>query len=217
MLKAMSELQRLPRAPAGTDRPEGESRPLEEYVGQEIRAHRKRHGMTMADLAAAAEVSQGMLSKIENGQTSPSLSTIAALADALSVPVSGLFTPIETARAVSFIPAGEGRDMDRRGTKAGHLYQLLGEGVGGDVGMEPYLITLDAESETYDQFRHEGVEFIHVLSGELVYRHGERDFHMRPGDSLFFDAGAPHGPRELIVLPAVYLSIMGYKAEGPIG
>ncbi|MBP5858760.1 helix-turn-helix domain-containing protein [Marivibrio halodurans] len=212
----MSELRRIPRTPP-TDREAAEdTRPLEEYVGQEIRAHRKRQGMTMAELAAAAEVSQGMLSKIENGQSSPSLSTLAALANALSVPISGFFTPIESARAVSFIPAGEGRVMDRRGTRSGHLYQLLGEGVGGDVGMEPYLITLSSESETYDQFRHEGVEFIHVLSGELVYRHGDRDFHMKPGDSLFFDAGAPHGPRELIALPAVYLSIMGYKAEGAI-
>jgi transcriptional regulator with XRE-family HTH domain len=197
---------------AGTDA-DAAPAALEEYVGQEIRGQRKRQGMTMAELAAAADLSQGMLSKIENGQTSPSLSTLAALAKALSVPVSALFTPIETSRAVSYVPAGEGQKIDRRGTRSGHLYQLLGQGIGGDVQMEPYLITLSAESETYDQFRHEGIEFIHMITGELVYRHGERDFHLGPGDSLFFDAGAPHGPKQLLKLPAIYLSIIGYKGE----
>jgi len=189
------------------------ARPLEEYVGYEIRAHRKRQGMTMAELSAAADVSQGMLSKIENGQTSPSLSTLGALANALSVPISALFTPIEATRAVSFVPSGAGEAIDRRGSRSGHLYQLLGQGIGGEVGMEPYLITLSGESESYDHFRHDGAEFIHMLSGRLVYRHGDQEFTMGPGDSLFFDAGALHGPKQLLELPAVYLSIIGYKAD----
>ena len=83
----------------------------------------------------------------------------------------------------------------------------------GPLEVDPYLITLDEGSEPYDEFRHSGMEFIHVLQGRMVYRHGERTYTLGPGDSLFFDALSPHGPAELLELPAIYLSIIGYKGE----
>ena len=49
-----------------------------------------------------------------------------------------------------------------------------------------------------------------MLEGEVVYRHGDRLFTMQPGDSLFFDADARHGPEVLVKLPAKYLSIIAY-------
>ena len=162
----------------------------------------------MAMLADTAGLSQGMLSKIETGQTSPSLGTLASLAEALAVPLSSFFSAGERSRDVSFVPAGEGIHIDRRGTRAGHLYQLLGHSVRGDVNVEPYLITLDEAAETYEEFNHDGMEYIHVLSGRIVYRHGDREFKLGPGDSLLFDARSPHGPSRLVKLPAVYLSII---------
>lgn len=184
---------------------------LEKYIGAELRRHRRRANLTLASLARRAGVSQGMLSKIENGQTSPSLSTLGALAEALGVPLSVLFTPLDTSRDVSHVPAGQGLEIDRRGTRAGHIYELLGHGVRGPVGVEPYLITLSEESESFADFQHEGVEFIHMLSGRVLYRHGNHTFTLGPGDSLFFDAIAPHGPAELLELPARYLSIISYE------
>ena len=59
-------------------------------------------------------------------------------------------------------------------------------------------------------FQHEGMEFLYMLEGEVVYRHGDQLFPMQPGDSLFFDADAPHGPEVLVKLPARYLSIISY-------
>jgi quercetin dioxygenase-like cupin family protein len=49
-----------------------------------------------------------------------------------------------------------------------------------------------------------------MLEGELLYRHGDATYRMLPGDSLFFDADAPHGPEELIRRPIRYLSIISY-------
>jgi len=170
----------------------------------------------MAMLSDAAGLSQGMLSKIETGQTSASLTTLAALADALGVPLSSFFSASEQSRDVSYVPAGEGIRIDRRGTRVGHLYQLLGHSVRGALEVEPYLITLDEGSETYDEFRHEGMEFIHVLSGRIVYRHGDSEFTLSPGDSLFFDAQSPHGPTRMIDLPATYLSIISRPASGDL-
>ena len=187
---------------------------LEAAIGSEIRRQRKRQDSTMAELAEAAGLSQGMLSKIETGQTSPSLGTLAALADALGVPISTFFSATETSRDVSYVPAGQGIGIDRRGTRAGHLYQLLGHSVRGVLAMEPYLITLDEDSETYEEFRHDGLEFIHMISGSVRYRHGERSYDLKPGDSLFFDALAPHGPTALLELPAVYLSVIAHNRKG---
>lgn len=186
-------------------------RDLEKYIGLEIRKQRRRANITVQQLAKQAGLSQGMMSKIENGNTSPSLTTLASLADALSLPLSTLFTPLEESRDVSFVPAGQGLEIDRRGTRAGHVYELLGHGVRGPVAVEPYLITLKEESEAYGDFQHEGVEFIHMLEGEIVYRHGDRSFRLQPGDSLFFDSIAPHGPVELVELPARFLSIITYS------
>lgn len=185
-------------------------RDLEKYIGTEIRKHRRGADLTVQQLAQHAGLSQGMLSKIENGNTSPSLSTLAALAEALNLPLSALFTSLEQSRDVSFVPANEGLAIDRRGTRAGHVYELLGHGVGGAVGVEPYLVTLSEGSDAYGDFQHEGVEFIHMLAGEVIYRHGDCHFRMRPGDSLFFDSIAPHGPVELVTLPARFLSVITY-------
>ena len=50
-----------------------------------------------------------------------------------------------------------------------------------------------------------------MLEGEVVYRHGSNIYHMQPGDSLFFDADAPHGPVEFPRLPTSYLSVISYR------
>ncbi len=52
-----------------------------------------------------------------------------------------------------------------------------------------------------------------MLSGEVIYRHANLLYRMRAGDSLFFDADAPHGPEELVRLPARYLSIICYRRD----
>ena len=45
-----------------------------------------------------------------------------------------------------------------------------------------------------------------MLTGEVLYRHGEQSYHLRPGDSLMFDSAAPHGSERLLVRPMTYLS-----------
>lgn len=185
-------------------------------IGREVRAFRRKLGITVADLAAATGLSLGMLSKIENGITSPSLTTLQVLSRALGVPVTAFFRRYEEERSAVFVKAGEGLEIERRGTRAGHQYNLLGH-VGSNssgVVVEPYLITLTETSDVFPTFQHEGMELIYLLEGEVVYRHGANLFRMLPGDSLFFDADAPHGPEELTHLPIRYLSIISYPQGG---
>jgi transcriptional regulator with XRE-family HTH domain len=164
--------------------------------------------LTIADLASLADLSNGMLSKIENGYASPSLATLQSLADALNVPVTAFFRKYEERQDASYVPSGQGLVIERRGSKAGHAYQLLGHSVGKTIAVEPYLITLTVESEVFPLFQHAGMEFIYMLEGQLLYLHGDKSYRLAPGDSLFFDADTTHGPEELVELPIRFLSVI---------
>lgn len=181
---------------------------LEIAIGLQVRAFRRQLNMTVAELSKQAQLSPGMLSKIENGLTSPSLATLKSLSQALNVPVTSFFRKYEEERDASFVKAGEGLIIERRGSRAGHQYQLLGHTIGKQVFVEPYLITLTEKSDVFPLFQHSGVEFLYMLEGKVVYRHGSRTYTLEPGDALFFDSDAPHGPDELMTLPIRFLSII---------
>ena len=190
---------------------EGQS--IEEAIGAQVRALRKRQDMTVAELAGQAGLSAGMLSKVENGAISPSLATLQSLAHALNVPMTSLFADFEQRQDVTHVKAGEGLTIERRGTKSGHQYQLLGHPFPGNFAYEPYFITLTKAAEAYSNFRHEGMEFIYILEGEVGYRHGNQVYRLGPGDSLFFSANAAHGPEELRKLPLKFLSIIVFDRD----
>jgi transcriptional regulator with XRE-family HTH domain len=198
----------------GSNAPSEIVRRLEAEIGAEVRKLRKDLDLTVAELAVAAGISTGMLSKIENGTISPSLATLNALAMALNIPITRLFRETEEQRDCSFVKAGSGVRIERRGTKSGHLYDLLGHSIRGEIGVEPYLITLKRDAVPYTGFRHGGVEFIYMLSGKVRYRHADRTYVLEPGDALFFDSAARHGPEELINAPMTYLSIIIYPRQG---
>ncbi len=186
---------------------------LEVTIGREVRTFRKQLDMTVMELAKAAGLSAGMLSKIENGGISPSLATLQALSRALHVPVTAFFRRFEEGRDATYVRAGEGLKIERRGTRAGHQYELLGHSTGKRIVVKPYLITLTEESDVFPLVQHSGVEFIYMLEGEVGYRHSDRTYILRPGDSLYFDADAPHGPEELRELPIRFISVITYPRE----
>lgn len=188
---------------------------LEVAIGRQVRELRKRQKMTGADLAEQTGLSVGMLSKIENGIISPSLNTLQLLSNALGVPLVQLFSTYEQPRGAMHVKAGEGVKTERAGTRAGHQYHLLGHIGSNDTGvvMEPYLIELNDQSDRFPTFQHEGMEILYMLSGTIGYRHGDQLYRLEPGDSLLFDADCPHGPEELIDLPARFLSIITYPQK----
>lgn len=188
----------------------GPQNSLEAAIGYQVREYRNKLGMTVVELSKQAGVSPGMLSKIENGQTSSSLATLQSLSQALNVPVTTLFRRFEEQRDATFVKSGEGLAIERRGTRSGHQYQLLGHSVHNAITMEPYLITLTETSDVFPLFQHAGLEFVYILKGRVNYRHGSHLYPMEAGDSLFFDADAPHGPEELVELPITFLSIITY-------
>jgi transcriptional regulator with XRE-family HTH domain len=220
-MKRRTGANRKPKPEADGDLHTGSSAPLESTarsleagIGGEVRRLRKSLDLTVAELGVAAGISAGMLSKIENAAISPSLATLNALATSLNVPISRLFAETDERRDCSFVKAGGGVRIERRGTKSGHKYDLLGHSLAGEIGVEPYLINLAEDAVPYTQFRHAGVEIIYMLSGKVRYRHADRTYLMEPGDTLFFDAAARHGPEELVQAPMQYLSIIIYRRQG---
>jgi transcriptional regulator with XRE-family HTH domain len=183
---------------------------LEEIIALRVREYRTAKQISLAELARRTRLSKAMLSKIENAQTSCSLSTLGKLAEALVVPVTALFRGADTEREAVFVPAGHGARISRRGSDVGHVYQLLGSLRGEHKRIEPLLVTLTEASEVFPLFQHAGTEFLFMLEGVMVYGHGDTHYEMRPGDSLQFDGEGAHGPVELKELPISFLSITAY-------
>ena len=196
-------------APTGSGAP-AQATTVEQAIGRQVRTQRQRLGLSAAALSASAGISAGMLSKIESGRVSASLTSLKAIALALNTSLPALFAATDERSDCAFVRAGEGVAIRRRGTKAGHEYRLLGHQIAGSITVEPYLITLDADAQPYTGFQHAGVELIHMLAGQVTYRHADRSYPLRQGDTLFFDATAIHGPETLEALPATYLSVIIY-------
>jgi len=190
-------------------------RDLDTFLGREIKALRRRHGLTIADVAARAHISSGMLSKIENGQSSTSLGTLQSIAEALGVTLSNLFHGFDVPEGgAQHVKKGGGMEVVRRGTNKGHTYHLLAYDQGPRKVFEPFLITMTDKSEIFPSFQHPGTEFIYILEGRIRYRHGRQTYTLGPGDSLTFRGDVPHGPDQLISMPLRFLSIIMYGNEG---
>lgn len=187
---------------------------LEQYLGMQIKKQRQLQELKIADVAQLAGISQGMLSKIENAQVSTSLDTLSRLCDALGMPMSKLFSQYDQqGSGALLVRKGEGMQVVRRGTEKGHTYHLLNHTRGPKKTFEAYMVTMDDASEEFPTFSHPGTEFLHLLKGEIVYRHGNQLYHMKAGDSLTFDGEVPHGPEQLVKVPIHLLSIMNYGDE----
>jgi transcriptional regulator with XRE-family HTH domain len=180
-------------------------------IGASLRRTRASQGLTLADIADRARVSQAMLSRVETGAVSPSLETLASLARALGTDLASLLREMETKPSdAQLVRSGEGLEVVRRGTKRGHTYHLLAADRGPNRLFEPFLVTLTDESEVFPDFEHPGTEMIYMLQGSLKYRHGSASYLLKPGDTLTFSGSVPHGPETLLKLPIRFLSTIVY-------
>jgi transcriptional regulator with XRE-family HTH domain len=195
---------------AGDD---GEVLELETAIAANVRRLRAQHGLSVGEMATRIGISKAMLSKIENAQTSCSLSTLALLARGFDVPATTLLRGAETERPASFVAAGQGAPIVRRGTQRGHEYELLGSLPGEHKRLESLMVTLNEASEVNPLFQHPGTEFIYMLEGEMVYGHGRSSYRLRPGDSLQLDGEGAHGPLELVRVPIRFLSVIAFPDQ----
>jgi transcriptional regulator with XRE-family HTH domain len=183
---------------------------FEAAIARNARLLRQQLGLSVADMAARVGISKAMMSKIENAQTSPSLSTLALLAKGFDVPVTTLFRGADVERPAAFVKSGTGARIVRTGTREGHEYELLGSLRGEHKRLECLLVTLSEKSKTYPLFQHPGTEFIYVLEGVMDYAHSRSVYRLHPGDSLQIDGEGAHGPADLIEVPIRFLSVIAF-------
>jgi transcriptional regulator with XRE-family HTH domain len=184
---------------------------LRNYLGRALRDRRREHALTITDVAELARISPGMLSKIENGQVAPTLDVIERTCTALGLTLGKLFQNYAVPDGSALqVKAGQGMEVVRVGTKRGHTYHLLAYGRGPRKLFEPFLITMNDQSEAFPSFQHEGTEFIYMLQGKIAYRHGRNTYRLEPGDALTFAGNVLHGPEHLIEVPIRFLSIIIY-------
>jgi transcriptional regulator with XRE-family HTH domain len=157
-------------------------------VGGRLRQLRQERDMSMRALARVSGLSTNALSMIERGRTSPSVSTLYKISEALGVPITAFFRLEPPRQEVVFRKANERRRVPfQRG---------VWEGLGGESfigGLEPFLLTLEvgASSGRFGML-HSGHEFVLCLDGMLEYEVEETRYMLEPGDSLLFAAQLRH-------------------------
>ena len=179
-------------------------------VGSRLRQLRVERGKSMRSLARSSGLSTNALSMIERGRTSPSVSTLYKLADALEVPITAFFRLEPPRQEVVFRKAGQ-----RKRVAFNHG---IWEGLGGEAftgRTEPFMLTLEAggSSGPYGML-HSGSEFVLCLSGVIEYEVEGQVFTLNAGDSLIFAAQLRHRWRNPGELPAAVLIVLSDFEQG---
>ena len=157
-------------------------------VGDRLRELREARSISMRGLATKSGLSANALSMIERGRTSPSVSTLYKLADALGVPITEFFAPPSEKQDVLLIRAEERTRIPfARGVWEG----LGGEKFSGRV--EPFVLTLESGASSGQHMMvHTGHEFVFCLRGQLEYLVEKHVYELQAGDSLLFAARLSH-------------------------
>ncbi len=162
--------------------------PVEVLVGRKLRELRSNRGLSLRALADRSGLNINTLSLIENGKTSPSVSTLQQLAVALSIPLSTFFEEVTVEKKVVFTPSHSRPLAEFGSTQMENLAQdLAGNAV------QPYMVTLKPGMGSGERMIvHTGHEFVYCLEGEVLYKIEGVDYPLKTGDSLVFQAHLPH-------------------------
>lgn len=162
-------------------------------LGERVRELRKAKGWTLAQAAEQAGLARSTLSKIENGQMSPTFDAVRKLATGLGVSVPQLFTAPKSDKVLgrrAITKAGAGRKL----VTATYEHEILAADLS-HKQMMPYRATVRARSiDEFDGWvRHDGEEFLYVLSGSVdFYSEYYEPVAMQHGDSAYYDASMGH-------------------------
>ncbi len=179
---------RIARA-AGTD--EEPAEPLN--LGQRVRELRKERGWTLERAAGQAGLARSTLSKIENGQMSPTYEALKKLAEGLAITVPQLFTPPSRPQVSGRMAVTKAAEGLAHAT-ATYEHRLLAGALKAKQ-MLPYTARIRARDlEEFDGWvRHDGEEFLYVLTGVVrLYTEFYEPVELRRGDSAYYDASMGH-------------------------
>lgn len=179
-------------------------------VGRHLRHMRNERGISIRSLADQSGLNANTLSLIENGRTSPSVSTLLQIANALEVPITAFFETNNPRRNISYQKA----DQRPQAAFAHGTMEDLGAGLTNWQG-QPFLVTLEPKAHSgLSPIVHTGHEFVFCLEGQLLYKIEDHIFQLDPGDSLLFEAHLPHCWQNAGETPVRSLLILCPSDEG---
>lgn len=177
-------------------------------VGERLHKIREQRGLSLRALAGRCGLSFNTISRIERGESSPTVATLSLLAGALNVSISAFFDDTRSQHTILVR-----RDQRLRSAARGVVMEGLGVGLR-DQTIEPFMVTVEPGAGSHDNpIAHAGEEFVHCLDGHLTYRIRDEVYELEPGDSLLLDASQPHCFRNPGDVPARFLIVFS-GAEG---
>jgi transcriptional regulator with XRE-family HTH domain len=157
-------------------------------VGRRLRELRAEKGLSIRALAELSGLNVNTLSLIENDKTSPSVSTLQKVAEALQESISTFFEVGKPQQSLIYQKAGQ---HPAAPFTHGNL-EDLGSGFT-QPGLEPFLIQLNPHATSGETpIVHTGLEFVYCLQNKIIYNVEQEDYLLEPGDSLLFEAQLPH-------------------------
>jgi transcriptional regulator with XRE-family HTH domain len=181
----------------------------ESEIGKNIKSLRLARNLTLESLAAKAGLTKGYLSKVENSEKSPPVSTLIVIAKALGTTLSQIFGEKNMAIRCSVVRKEERQLMAKTSSGFGYSYETLAHKYP-NKKMEPSILTIPADSKKSLVFQHEGEEMVLVLEGTMRFFHGGEAYILEPGDCVYYDSSIPHyglpaGGKEVKCVDVIYI------------
>ncbi len=161
-------------------------------LGSTIRARRHQIKKTLVQIAEETGLTAGFLSQLERNQTSPSISSLVVIAQALDIAVSDLVE--QPAQTLPDTYQGQRKPYSVINGQVSYE-RLSTVFPGSQVHSVKFTMPMGYKSETVS---HEGDEMVFVLSGKVEYTVGMERYVLNVGDSLHFDANIPHSVEALL-------------------
>lgn len=178
-------------------------------LGRRVRAARIARRLTLEEVVSRANFTVSWLSKLENGQLTPSLEGLVKLADVLECGVDDLVEGLSTPPRHVVVKSGHGRiETSRTGKTAPTIEHLADQWRG--RAMQPTILHLAGGERKPVAESHDGQRFLLVLDGDVRFDYGDETVMLGKGDSVYFDATIPHG---LAVSGRVRASVLSVTHE----
>lgn len=171
---------------------------MEDYligIGKRIKEIRKNNKKTINDVASQAGVTAGLISRIENGRTIPSLPVFLKIVGALETEMTDFFDGMPKVNGHNFLVSRKEDQtiVEKEDEAIGFTYNYIFGKQLNSVGFESVLLEVKPGSKR-DKVVTDAFEFKYILSGECYYEIGDQEVLLREGDSIFFDGRIPHVP-----------------------
>ncbi|MEC3875117.1 helix-turn-helix domain-containing protein [Chryseobacterium salviniae] len=179
-------------------------------IGKRIKDIRKESGLTINELANRANVSNGLISRIENGRTIPSLPVLLDLIQSLDIDASYFFEGVEKDSTSKFmyIPRENQHIIEKEIEAQGFTYMHIFSKSLNSLGFEAVLLTLEPNSKR-EKVITDAWEFKYILKGKVKYLIDQEEIILSEGDALYFNGRHPHVPvsisHESCVMLVLYL------------